>query len=304
MNQTIGIFGEILFDVFTDHTVLGGAPFNVARHLSLFSEQPIFVTRAGEDRLKSKVIEAFEYNQLNAIGLQFDPQRQTGQVNVTLTNGQPSYAILEDQAYDHIHAGITHLVMMSMRPSIKYFGTLAQRSPTSRLALDHFLCDKPCPVFLDLNLRDPWYTQATIEYSLLNCHFAKMNAQEFSMITKMLALKGDDDYARAKELLINFELTELIITRGEQGCWMMDEEFNVREQMAEPLKSSLMDTVGAGDAFSAVYLLGKLNAWPAATTLQRANRFASAICCVSGAAPDSLSFYQPFIEAWSLNKSD
>jgi len=304
MNQTIGIFGEILFDVFHDHSVLGGAPFNVARHLSLFSKQPIFITRAGEDRFKSKVIDAFKFNELNAIGLQFDPQRQTGQVNVTLTKGQPSYDILEDQAYDHIHPGITHLVMMSMQPNIKYFGTLAQRSPTSRLALDHFLRDKPCPVFLDLNLRDPWYTQATIEFSLINCDFAKMNAQEFSIITKMLALKGDDDYARAKDLLINFELTELIITLGEQGCWMMDDEFIVREQMAEPLNSSLIDTVGAGDAFSAVYLLGKLNEWPAITTLQRASKFASAICCVRGATPDSLSFYQPFIDAWSLNKSD
>ena len=54
-----------------------------------------------------------------------------------------------------------------------------------------------------------------------------MNAQEFSIMTKMLALKGDDDYARSKDLLINFELTELIIRLGEQGCWMMVVELQI-----------------------------------------------------------------------------
>ena len=67
------------------------------------------------------------------------------------------------------------------------------------------------------------------------------------------------------------------------------------------MRTTLVDTVGAGDAYASVFLLGQARAWPLALTLARANEFAAAICGVSGAVPADLAFYQPFISRWLLS---
>ncbi len=42
----------------------------------------------------------------------------------------------------------------------------------------------------------------------------------------------------------------------------------------------MVDTVGAGDAFSAVFILGLSKGWSTALTLERALEFAAAVCTV------------------------
>lgn len=61
----------------------------------------------------------------------------------------------------------------------------------------------------------------------------------------------------------------------------------------------MVDTVGAGDGFAAVCILGAVSGWPVARLLTRADAFASAICGIRGAVPDSAEFYRPFLEEWS-----
>ena len=65
-----------------------------------------------------------------------------------------------------------------------------------------------------------------------------------------------------------------------------------------PLNSPLVDTVGAGDAFAAICILGLLNHWSMEEMLTRAGIFASAACTIRGAAPETSDFYLPYIESW------
>ena len=62
----------------------------------------------------------------------------------------------------------------------------------------------------------------------------------------------------------------------------------------------MMDTVGAGDGFAAVCILGTLRNWSAAYTLAQANRFAAALCSIRGAIPDDAEFYRPFQQDWKI----
>lgn len=165
-HKVVGIFGEVLADIFPDETVLGGAPFNVARHLQAFGLHPVMITRTGNDALYAQFLQEMQRLNMDISGLQVDAIYPTGQVNVKLTNDGHQFEILENQAYDHIHAGITHMVTMSLKPEMVYFGTLAQRSMPSRLALDKFLEDGKCPRFLDVNLRAPFYNKYTLKRSL------------------------------------------------------------------------------------------------------------------------------------------
>ncbi len=297
--KVIGIFGEVLADIFPDETVLGGAPFNVARHLQAFGLHPVMITRTGHDALRTLLLQEMQRLKMDVSGLQIDAIYPTGQVNVHLTDTGHRFEILQDQAYDHIHAGITHMVTMLLKPEMVYFGTLAQRGMQSRLALDKFLEDGKCPRFLDVNLRAPFYNKHTIRRSLLRSDIVKLNEEELSIIAKFFKIDAADDDQKAATLIKEFSIKQIIVTAGAAGAWMTNGE--VLTKTDEVVNQTVMvDTVGAGDAFSAVCILAHSLDWDDTTTLNRANQFASAICGVRGGAPADLDFYKPFMHNWNL----
>ena len=298
--KVIGIFGEILADVFPDKTVLGGAPFNVARHLQAFGLRPVMITRTGHDALRTELLQEMHRLKMDVSGIQIDSVYPTGQVKVELTADGHQFDILQNQAYDHIHAGITHMVTMSLKPEMTYFGTLAQRSMPSRLALDEFLADGKCPRFLDVNLRAPFYNKHTIRRSLLRSDIVKLNEDELLIIAKYFKIDAPSLHEKASQLLTEFDLKQVIVTAGAKGAWMVTAKEIIKSDVETANKTLLVDTVGAGDAFSAVCILGHGLNWDHAITLNRANQFASAICSIRGSAPTDVSFYAPFIAKWKL----
>ncbi len=223
----------------------------------------------------------------------------TGQVKVTLKDGNASYDILPDQAYDFIHAGMTHMITMSIKPALTYFGTLAQRGVQSRLALDQFLSDGKSPRFLDINLRKPWYNKHTISRSFKRADIVKLNEDELAIVAQTFSIAGQDLHAKARALMKQFSLQEVIVTSGADGAWAINQEGFITHVKAQAMLE-VVDTVGAGDAFAAVYIVGLLKGWTVEERLSRANAFASAICGVRGAVPEDLSFYQPFKQAWQI----
>jgi fructokinase len=236
---------------------------------------------------------------MDVSGLQIDAIYPTGQVKVQLTENGHQFEILQDQAYDHIHAGITHMVTMSLKPELAYFGTLAQRSMPSRLALDEFLADGKCPRFLDVNLRAPFYNKHTIRRSLLRSDIVKLNEDELLVVAKYFKIEAPSIHDKARQLLAEFDIKQVIVTAGAKGAWMVNANAIIKSDV-EVTDTLLVDTVGAGDAFSAVCILGHGLNWDAVTMLNRANQFASAICGVRGGAPADISFYKPFILEWAL----
>ncbi|OYY50976.1 MAG: carbohydrate kinase [Methylophilaceae bacterium 17-44-8] len=278
---------------------MGGAPFNVARHLNAFDFHPVLITRTGQDALKDELLQEMNAKNMDTKGVQHDPVYPTGQVKVTLTQGNASYDILPDQAYDFIHAGMTHMITMSIKPEITYFGTLAQRGVKSRLALDQFLSDGKSPRFLDINLRKPWYNKHTISRSLKRADIVKLNEDELAIVAQTFSIAGQDLQAKAIALIKQFQLQEVIVTCGAEGAWTINHEGILTHVKAHAMLE-MVDTVGAGDAFAAVYIVGLLKGWTVEDRLTRANAFASAICGVRGAVPEDLTFYQPFKQAWQI----
>lgn len=299
-NKVVALFGEILADVFPDQSILGGAPFNVARHLKAFGLHPVMITRTGSDVLRDVLLAEMDKLGLDTSGVQRDPVYPTGQVQVHLEEGGHRFEILPNQAYDHIHAGITHMMMLSLKPALVYFGTLAQRGMESRLALDKFLSAAKCPRFLDINLRKPWYNKHAIRRSLLRADIVKMNEDELDIIAAYFNLIGKTQEKSALNLLRQFNLKQLLITCGESGAWQINQKEEVVRGEPFLLRQAIADTVGAGDAFASIIIIGLLNHWESAVTLQRANQFAAALCTVKGGAPQELDFYIPYKKEWNL----
>ena len=96
-----------------------------------------------------------------------------------------------------------------------------------------------------------------------------------------------------------FGLELLVVTRGDQGAIACDNRHHFMT-VKPSSNTEVIDTVGAGDAFAAVLLLGMSRNWPLPDTLERAQAFASALVGQRGATVADKEFYRPFREEWGL----
>jgi fructokinase len=305
--QTIAVFGEALVDDFGDHQVLGGAPFNLARHLAAFGQAVLMLTRVGDDANGGRVRADCARFGMNTAGVQVDADRPTGRVLVerSADGGSHRFTILENQAYDFIEAGPALAAVAERAPDTLYFGTLAQRAPQSQKTLARLMEATTAHRYLDLNVR-AGVTERCVFHSLHAADVVKVNEEELQDLFGWYThLRPSTDDMRDTEvqnacatLLRIFNLQGMIVTLGARGAVYFGADGTFAETPPAPMPGTLVDTVGAGDAFSAVFLLGRARGWPLAQTLTRANEFAGAVCCIAGAVPSSLDFYRPFIERW------
>jgi fructokinase len=305
---TVAVFGEALVDDFGDRQVIGGAPFNVARHLAALGQEALMLTRVGLDENGERMRAEFERFGLSTAGLQVDGTLPTGRVRVDLDGaGGHRFTILPHQAYDAIDAQAAAAALAEARPATLYFGTLAQREPAGRAALHHLLDATDACRYLDLNVRAGQVTERCVFASLHAADIVKVNEEElqdlFGWYTHMRLStenmsSSDVRYACAMLLRV-FDLAGLIVTLGPRGAVYFGADGACHGTPLPTAPVRLADTVGAGDAFSAVFLLGRARGWPLADTLARANEFAGAVCGIVGAVPDDRAFYRPFIERWS-----
>jgi fructokinase len=287
------IFGEVLFDCFPDGTEkLGGAPFNVAWHLQGFGLQPLFVSRVGNDVRGKRIRSAMKNWGMSLSGLQLDDHYETGAVAVTLDGGEPAFEIVDNRAYDHIDKDMLPVI----QPALIYHGTLALRNQASATTLQSLTTNLDAPVFIDVNLRTPWWNAEAVTSLMGNAHWVKLNEQELKQLSPDQA--DQDSLQTARSFLAQHQLQLLIVTLGEAGALAVDQNGNTHFVKPENL-STVVDTVGAGDAFSSVIILGLLSGWPIQHMLERAQQFASVIVGVQGAIIEDRTIYQELISKWS-----
>lgn len=292
----VSLFGEVLLDCFSDCNKLGGAPYNVACHLKGLGAEPLLVSRVGTDENAEIIMEAMKERGLGNQGIQQDPAHPTGIVRIQQDEDGHRFDIPEKQAFDYIHPGMTHLACLEQPAAISYFGTLAQRNIQSRTALDVFLQDSHCKHFLDLNLREPWVSRHLIDRSLKRAQIVKMSAEELKQTGKLLGMGHASVQAAAMALIKDYALDSLIVTEGSDGAWMAEAGHRIHHVSGLPINEMLVDTIGAGDAFSAMCIIGIVSGWSPLDMLEKANEFAAGICTLRGAVPEELSFYAPYCE--------
>jgi len=286
------IFGEVLFDCFPDGTrVLGGAPFNVAWHCHAFGLKPVFISRVGDDELGKEILTAMTKWGMDTQGLQIDPEHKTGIVDVTFSDGEPSYNIVENSAWDFIDEESIPTIKSD---SLLYHGSLALRNSVSENSLSKFKKHFSNSTFIDVNLRSPWWDLKNIKNILKEAHWVKLNQDELSLIVD----HETDTVKQARHLLNQYRPELVVVTRGEAGAIAISES---EACAVEPGKViNVIDTVGAGDAFASVLLLGLHKGWSLQDVLNRAQSFASEVVGLRGATTQDKTFYQSFINDWNL----
>lgn len=274
------IFGEVLFDHFPDgRRVLGGAPFNVAWHLRAFGEDPWLVSRVGEDDDGAAVRGQMRDWGMDMSGLQSDPQLPTGRVQVSILHGEPAFDIVHPAAWDAIDEPADPPCC-----ALLYHGSLALRSEPSRRTWQALCHAGPAIVFVDVNLRPPWWERERVLADLRGAHWVKLNGDELDRLAPG---------ATAGEFVESLGLQGLLLTEGARGARLLTA--GGAEFVTQPGGGvEVVDTVGAGDALAAVMILGLLRGWPLQASLDRAQAFASAIVGRRGATVRDPAFYAPF----------
>jgi fructokinase len=296
------VFGEALVDELPGGEVPGGAPFNVACHAAGFGLAPLLVTRVGRDEAGATLLAALAAAGVPASGVDVDSVRPSGRAVVSLRGGVPRFEIPEGAAFDAIDGEAAGRVTREWGPSVVAFGTLAQRDPASRAALHEVLSATKAIRLADLNLRAPWYDGSVVCRALSAAHVVKVSDEELEEVRRLLCLALRDPEALSADVVRRFRLRALYVTRGAKGAFVAartggDLVTFVEVPAAEP-PGPVVDTVGAGDAFTSVVLFGLVKGWTAEESLRRGVDFAGAVTRIAGATPGDPAFYAPFLSEW------
>jgi fructokinase len=250
MKKKVVGLGEVLWDLFPAGARLGGAPANFAYITTLMGDRGIVASRVGQD---SRGVEALR--RLDELGLdidyvQTDRDHPTGTVNVDVDgNGQPRFEIAQPVAWDHLQ-WTPEWQRLAEATDAVCFGSLAQRSPTSRQTIQRFLRAVPSSTLkiFDVNLRQSFYSQEILAASMKLADMVKLNNDELPKIMSLSRLPHKDELSSARRLIEEYELELVSITRGGRGSLLVSSK-NSSEHPG--FKVQVADTVGSGDAFAA-----------------------------------------------------
>lgn len=294
------VFGEVLFDHFPDGSrVLGGAPFNVAWHLEGFGLGPRMVSAVGADETGRQAVDRMKQWGMWTGGIQVDPLHPTGRVKATIVDGEPAFEIGTEQAYDFVQRPAALAAIGDAEVPLLYHGTLALRNDRSWDALGGLLRKTEAPTFVDLNLRDPWWTPDRLRWCLQMATWLKVNQQELATVTGEPAVDQAACIDAASSVVERHGIKSIVVTLGEEGSVLVAEgraSVCDAEHLAE---DEIVDTVGAGDGFAAVVCAGLLLGWGVDDLLGRANAFAADICRIRGATTDDRALYEHHERSWT-----
>jgi fructokinase len=280
--KVLGI-GEVLWDLLPGGRQIGGAPANFTYHTRALGADAQLISRVGDDMPGRDLLSGLAELGVPATCIAVDEHAATGTVTVNVaTDGQPCFVIHENVAWDAIGAEPAALNAASEADAV-CFGTLAQRSEASRRAIQQLVATtRPSSLrILDVNLRQHYFTADTIGASLELANILKVNDAELPRIAEIFAIAGDTRTQIAR-LADRFELQVVAFTRGARGSWLYS---SGGWSECDAASSNVVDTVGAGDAFTAAMTLGLLSRWNLDRVNQLANEIAAFVCSRPGGTP-------------------
>lgn len=281
MEKVVGI-GEVLWDIFPDGKVLGGAPGNFAIHANSLGLEGIIISAIGKDLLGENIKEIYKQRSLKSYLTEV--HYPTGTVNITLdSNGKASYEFTLNSAWDYLELSKEQLEIAKECRAV-CFGTLCQRSQISKKSIYNFLeqtSDKCIKVF-DINIRKDYFSYETIKRSLEYATILKLNDEELPILQNMLSLP-DNENESLKTLKKRYNLDIIILTKGNNGSRLFKSESE--DSIVKPNKVEILDTVGAGDSFTAAVVAGLIKGKSLNDINIMANKVASYVCTQKGATP-------------------
>ena len=273
--------GEVLWDVVADIETLGGAPINFAYHAGQLGAAALAISSIGDDVRGQRALSTLKEYRVDTDHITVIDGVPTGYVQASVdSDGVATYVFPDDVAWDRIRIDPT---TMSLVPHLDAvcFGSLAQRSVYSRSAIHRFLksLDSGVLKVFDLNIRQSYYSTEVIRDSLERADVLKLNDEEIVLLARLEDLKGSVD-EQLRLLVERYRLALAVLTRGGSGSLLVSPTA-ISDHPG--YQAEVVDTIGAGDSFTAVTAVGMLKGYSLGLINERANRVAAYVCSCRGA---------------------
>ncbi len=277
----VGI-GELLWDMLPEGKRAGGAPINFVYNATQLGADGYAVSAVGKDALGDEIIHELEKSHIHYVLQRND--YPTSVVEVALNNGIPTYTIVEGVAWDYLEVTPQEIEVVKKANAV-CFGTLALRSAKTKKAVLTLLKNVPDTAYklFDVNLRSDYFSKELIDELLQEANVFKINDEEMVKVQKLFDLNlSVEDVCRW--FIQKYNLRYLIFTAGEKYSivYAADGE----NSYLETPKVEVADTVGAGDSFSAGFIMGLLNGKTMREAHKQAVATAAFVCTKSGAWPE------------------
>jgi fructokinase len=274
--------GEILWDLIDGKELLGGATFNFSVQLSRLGHEVSFISAVGDDDRGRRALESAARFGISTKYIRTVKDAPTGTVSVTVdAQGQPSYVLHRPAAYD-----FAALPSEALDPDWIYHGTLQLIEPRMLALLYELVaCNPAARRFYDINLRNDSFTASLVMELLQLADVVKMNDDELGRVQQMAGTSHRSIENFCRDYSGRFDWCAMCVTRGDRGCAIFKDGEYV-EVSAVPV--SVVDTVGAGDAFAAAFLHGLNAGWPSSKIGAFANRLGALVASRAGGVPEWL----------------
>lgn len=268
-------FGEILFDVFPDKATLGGAPLNVAGHLTKLGLNGAILSAVGNDELGKRAL-----NEIEALGLSTDMiatlDYETGKAIITLNGKNAEYEFNNPCAWDNIP-----LQALPENVTLIYYGTLAQRGNSKNTLKELLNSVQSQHRFFDVNIRKHFYSDEIIKEGVENATILKLNDEEVDIVLDALKIEMRG-YRGLEELFKEYNLDLILLTKGKEGTMC----FKNKWYRVPCAPVEVVDTVGAGDSLSAGFLASYIKTGDLEKSLLFGSHIADYVVTKRGAIPE------------------
>jgi fructokinase len=281
MTHKIICFGETLWDMLPSGKMPGGAPMNVAIHLTYNNYTPVVISRVGSDDLGKELLDYLEQKNVSTQYIQIGQTHLTGVVKANISNkNEVTYKIVEPVAWDYImyDEEVAALVEQS---DVFIYGSLAARNPGTQETLLKYLPLAKLRIF-DVNLRPPHYNPERVGLLLQFADIVKMNHQELAEIAGWFGLEAGGEQEQMQAVKEKFALQLVIVTRGENGAAVLTDQGYLEHP---GFHVEVDDTIGSGDAFLATFLGNYLQQQPLPEALKKACAVGAYVATRPGATP-------------------
>lgn len=278
--------GEVLWDVIGGREFLGGAPLNFSISAQRLGNKVAFVSAVGADDRGRLALKSIEAHGLSAEWIGVLPGHPTGTAIASMdASGSATFQINRPVAYDFLNPGEAALRQLAeLRPDWIYFGTLAQTAPGNEALLHRLIAADPSARrFYDINLREGQWSAELVQRLSALTSVLKLNETEAEILFEASGASGRFSLERfCQSWSRSYGIDLICVTLGERGCAVWSNSA-LQEFPGRP--TNVLDTVGAGDAFSAAFLHGLGRGWPLDQTAGFANTLGSLVASRAGATP-------------------
>ena len=287
-HPTILSLGEVLWDLFPECERFGGAPANFACHAAIQGADVIMLSAVGDDQHGRDGIDILSAYGIDVSLMQIISKTPTGTVGVEVdADGKPTFVIHQGLAWDNLTWNDAIASRIATVDAV-YFGTLGQRDPVSRATIRRVVETAALagiPRILDVNLRTPFFDAEMIRNSVQLASILKLSDDELVEVCSACNIsKTDQPEGDLRGLLEFGNLDMVVLTRGKDGAVLVTHEGTFTQ---DGIDGNVIDTVGAGDAFTAAFLVGELRGDPHDQNLRKSCEVAAATCAHSGSVPEA-----------------